>query len=770
MKSLIIAIFILASIFAFIQCPVEENIPLSSEKELLLFVIPNKASSVITDAEGNVTVTIYESVDVTKLVPVIRVSPNAVVSPASGTIVDFTDPVLYKITAQDGSSITFTVTVKISLSDEKELLSFSIPNKESSVMTDTEGNITVKVYELADITRLVPVVRVSPNAIVSPSSGTTVDFTNPVQYTITAQDGSSKNVTVTVEIVLSGDKDLLSFVIPNKESSAMTDVEGNVTVKVYELVDIARLVPVVRVSPNAVVSPASGTTIDFTNPVQYTITAQDGSSTEFTVTIEIVLSNEKKLLSFTIPNNTSDITIDDIGNVTVGVYEFVDITRLIPVVVVSPNAAVSPASGAIVDFTDPVLYTITAHDGSEITFTVTVSKELSRRNEIISFTLVGTEQIFEREGDYLYIYVPYETDVTNIKANIVVSNRATVSPGSGAFVNFTSPQIYTVTASDGTVKNYLVTVKRSPWRKVGNGPFSARDDIALIELNGKLFMLRGWIGTFVYPVYSREIWATEDGETWTKILNEVPWQESVEFKNYISFVKFNNLIWAFGAGRDGDEIWNTLDGVNWIFVNNTSIISAWGRRYWPYVGEFKNKIYVIGGLNWWDETGNYIRNGVGSGVFNDIWSSDDGINWMQEKSFSQLSPRGLVAGFATLNDILYIVSGGINIGNISLEYNDVWASSNGKDWYSYNTNTPWGKTAYNSIAVHNGKLFVATGTLNGENTSNQIWTSSDGRTWYQIKHCFFPKRHATGLVSFKGKLWLIAGFELNDIWCYDPDL
>jgi hypothetical protein len=388
MNSLIIAIFILASIFGFIQCPVEEKIPLSSEKELLSFVIPNRESSVMTDAESNITVKIYEFADITRLVPVVRVSPNATISPASGTTIDFTTPVQYTITAQDKSSTEFTVTVEIVLSDDKDILSFILPNKESIAMTDTEGNITVKVYEVVDITKLVPVVKVSPYASVSPASGTTVDFTDPVLYTITAQNGSDKEFTVTVEIVLdeivlSDDKDLFSFVIPNKESSTMADAEGNVTVRVYEFADITKLIPVVRVSPNATISPASGTTIDFTDPVQYTITAQNGSSIEFTVTVEIVLSNEKKLLSFIIPNITGNITIDNVGNITVGVYQFIDITKLTPIVTVSLNATVSPASGTTIDFTNPVQYTITAQDGSETTFTVTVSKSLSPRSAVL---------------------------------------------------------------------------------------------------------------------------------------------------------------------------------------------------------------------------------------------------------------------------------------------------------------------------------------------------------------------------------------------------
>jgi len=669
MNRFIITTFILAGIFAFIRCPVEESIPLSGEKELLLFVIPNKAGSVMTDAEGNVTVTIYESADVTKLVPVIRVSPNAAVSPASGTVVDFTDPVLYTITAQDGSSITFTVTVEIVLSGDKDLLSFAIPNKESSAMTDAEGNITVKVYELADITRLVPVVRVSPNASVSPAPGTTIDFTNPVQYTITAQDGSSKNVTVTVEIVLSG---------------------------------------------------------------------------------------EKKLLSFVMPNNEGNVIISDEGNVTVRVYEFADITKLIPIVTVSPNAAVSPASGAVVDFTDPVLYTITAQDGSETTFTVTVSKDLSSHNEIVSLTLDGTQQIFEREGDYLYIYVPYETNVANIKANIVVSNRAAVSPVSGAFVNFTSPQIYTVTASDGTVKNYLVTVKRSPWRKVGNGPFSARDEHTVLVFNDKMWLFGGWTGDG--NNHFSEVWNTADGINWQLVTNSPSWQNT-EMKRIIVH---NDKLWLIGGGLTAKEIWSSTDGIDWIKEVDEF---PWSRRHSAYIASFKNKLWVIGGISFWDMNGNWDRD-TGVGAYNDIWSSVDGVNWLNEKNYNTISPRGLIYGNAIIGENMYIYSGGIYTSqNLTTLYNDVWRTSDGVNWIRIQDRTAWSPRAFSSICVFRNELFIVGGsTRRGGDLVNEVYTSKDGINWNQQKHSFFSPRHAAALCVFNDKLWLIGGFFNDEIW------
>ena len=60
------------------------------------------------------------------------------------------------------------------------------------------------------------------------------------------------------------------------------------------------------------------------------------------------------------------------------------------------------------------------------------------------------------------VTVPHATDVTALAPKITVSADATVAPASGAVRDFSAPQTYTVTARDGAVKSYVVTVKKTP--------------------------------------------------------------------------------------------------------------------------------------------------------------------------------------------------------------------------------------------------------------------------------------------------------------------
>ena len=60
------------------------------------------------------------------------------------------------------------------------------------------------------------------------------------------------------------------------------------------------------------------------------------------------------------------------------------------------------------------------------------------------------------------LVVPYGTDLENLTPSIVTSPNSTVLPLSNTPQNFTDPLTYMVTAQDGTVQNYKITVNVLP--------------------------------------------------------------------------------------------------------------------------------------------------------------------------------------------------------------------------------------------------------------------------------------------------------------------
>lgn len=86
-------------------------------------------------------------------------------------------------------------------------------------------------------------------------------------------------------------------------------------------------------------------------------------------------SSETDILTYSLPEETGPATIDDGAHtVDIEVANGTDVTALTPTFTVSPRASASPASGVEDNYTAPVVITVTAQDGTEQEWTVTVTE------------------------------------------------------------------------------------------------------------------------------------------------------------------------------------------------------------------------------------------------------------------------------------------------------------------------------------------------------------------------------------------------------------
>ncbi len=159
------------------------------------FGFPNLPAATIS--KTNIRVTVPYATDVTSLMPNIKVSDGATVAPAAGTKTDFSKPQGYTVTSRDGSSKTYTVTVnKTAINQAKDMWTFAVSGSLFTAIS--RDRIGVYVPPATDVKALAPTFTLAPFATAVPASGTTRDFTRPQTYTITAQDKSSRVVTVVV--------------------------------------------------------------------------------------------------------------------------------------------------------------------------------------------------------------------------------------------------------------------------------------------------------------------------------------------------------------------------------------------------------------------------------------------------------------------------------------------------------------------------------------------------------------------------------------------
>ena len=177
-------------------------------------------------------------------------------------------------------------------SSAAEITAFSFAEDAEVAVIDSENARVTSVvsYQTESLNGLVPTIAISDYATIAPASGVAQDFTGPVTYTVTAEDGTTtKEWTVNVSKVetASSAKDILSFTFSGQSREADINPENH-TVLAYAAwnYDFANnITPTITVSPQATIYPVSDSAINFATPVTYTVTAEDESTQEWTVTI-----------------------------------------------------------------------------------------------------------------------------------------------------------------------------------------------------------------------------------------------------------------------------------------------------------------------------------------------------------------------------------------------------------------------------------------------------------------------------------------------------
>lgn len=168
--------------------------------------------------------------------------------------------------------------------NEKAILSFAVDTVVGFIDQDSK-TVVLDFPEGTDVSHLTPTIAISTYATVAPESGVAQDFTNPVYYTVTAMNGTTAQYMVTAAVHdIENEKSILSFTVDGVEG-VINEFNKTVVLQMPEGTDVTQLVPTIAVSEGATVSPASGEAQDFTNPVTYTVTAVNGTTAVYTVTV-----------------------------------------------------------------------------------------------------------------------------------------------------------------------------------------------------------------------------------------------------------------------------------------------------------------------------------------------------------------------------------------------------------------------------------------------------------------------------------------------------
>lgn len=281
--------------------------PQSSEKQITGFTIPNQAEDTeINQTAHTIKVTMPAGTAVTNLTPAITVSTGAAISPQSGAEQDFSSPVTYTVTAEDGSTQDYTVTVEVesqtaNIISEVNVTGITAPvagetpdttadngehwsagtvswtpnDTKFGYSTEYTASVTITAaeeYQFAALDNLSATVG-GETAEVTRTSDTSI--TVSYQYEATAEEGKSSA------------KQITGFTIADQIGDTRIN-QTNHTIKVTmpAETDLTSLEPAITISDKATVNPESGAAQNFSSPVTYTVTAEDGSTQAYIVTVE----------------------------------------------------------------------------------------------------------------------------------------------------------------------------------------------------------------------------------------------------------------------------------------------------------------------------------------------------------------------------------------------------------------------------------------------------------------------------------------------------
>lgn len=153
-------------------------------------------------------------------------------------------------------------------------------NGVSGDIDQKTGKINVTLPYGSDITAVTPEIKLEEGAVSNLDVSKPINFTNPVKFRV-VNGNLYKDYTITV-VVLSPIK---SFKI-NSVAAVINDASRTITMTLPENTNLKALKPVIELTEGVTISPASGTTVDFTYPVIFVVTS-NGKSVNYTANVGV---------------------------------------------------------------------------------------------------------------------------------------------------------------------------------------------------------------------------------------------------------------------------------------------------------------------------------------------------------------------------------------------------------------------------------------------------------------------------------------------------
>lgn len=338
-----------------------------------------------------------------------------------------------------------------------------------------------------------------------------------------SKEGSAKYFTLaTVSMLLSfmmlfcsnkdlrSEKKILSFQITSPDGTFQTDADINetnqqITAVIPSEIDLTALSTKISVSPGAQITPSSGEIVNFKGGTTFTVTAENGSKSNYFVQFK-QLSSKNELLSFKLPEleirgsiKENSVEIVFPYGTPLGSFK-VDFE-------ISAKATSSLSSGISIDFSTINQLTITSEIGTPKVYRIISTIEPpNQENQLESFTLPDFFYRAQIDGNTVSINLPYGSDLTNTLVNVAHSEKSTSNISDNSQVNLNEITEVIITSESGKENVYAIDITieeqeegiRGVWlTNVASNVLNSRTNITkamqlLSELNFNTVFVVAW--------------------------------------------------------------------------------------------------------------------------------------------------------------------------------------------------------------------------------------------------------------------------------------
>ena len=303
------------------------------------------------------------------------------------------------------------------------------------------------------------------------------------------------------------------------------------------------------------------------------------------------------------------------------------------------------------------------------------------------------------------------------------------------------------------------------WIKVTNrAGWRPRDSQGELVYRDRMWILGGWFSN--EEPCPRDIWNSSDGKSWELVKETAPWKHG----DLPMTLVFEDKMWYMGGWYNGllpghsasNEVWWSSDGIEWQRATQNA---GWTPRLAAGAVVFKDKMWILGGIEdykaWlFGMPGNYACVNT-EALKNDVWCSADGKAWELATNSAGWSPRAFHQA-VVFEDKIWVLGGG-NYGPKQQLLNDVWCSEDGVNWTRVTRAAPWGPRLWFSSIVYRNRMWVLGGFSDRSNSRQHlnygdVWYSKDGRNWRELKSdVIWTARHEHSTLVFRDNIWIAGG-------------